>query len=153
MSLEDNAMRFNAAAYALAQQRAKSAPLELTEHDFDQLATISTRQETEAREAQKQAQLAIVQANAAKSAPLQTKAAPAAPETMEEFLARYGTKHVSYQTLYEATGALLEKWAEMNERNKERNRRLDALEQSNAELSARILELEAQRAAKSDVLT
>jgi hypothetical protein len=61
MSLEHDAMRFDASRYAVAQARVKSAPLDLTEADFDQLAIVSKGLETEGREALRHAQLALVQ--------------------------------------------------------------------------------------------
>ena len=66
--------------------RVKSAPLDLTEHDFDQLAIVSPGIEARAREAQKQAQLAVVAAHTVKPT-LQTKAAPPAGTA-------YGTRAV-----------------------------------------------------------
>jgi hypothetical protein len=96
MSLDD-ALRFDQAAYAVAQQRAQNAPLDLTEDDFDQLAVISTRAEADAREALRQAQLALVAARAEPAHVLQTKSAePTAPaETPDAFLRRLSIPDVT----------------------------------------------------------
>jgi hypothetical protein len=151
----DDVMRFDTDAYAIAQQRVTSSPLELTEHDFDQLGIISKKSEADAREALKQAQIALVEANAAKAAALQTKSAEPEPEPepdgMTQWLQKHGKRPATYQALADVTDALIERWKEMNERNKERNARLDTLEQRLTEQDARILELEAQRAASAKV--
>jgi hypothetical protein len=92
------AMRFDPAAYARAQQRVNSAPLEMTEHDFDQLALVSGVLEADARAALREAQLAIVRANQAP--PIATKSAPpAAPDTIETWLQRHGKKSVTWSGL------------------------------------------------------
>lgn len=131
--LEQQAMRFDKAVYDVACELAKSAPLDLNAWHFEQLAIISPVAEMRAREAQRLAQLAIVQSVTQKSTPpLRTKSTPAvkAPDTYEEFIQRYGKKHVTYKALHEATDVLIEA--------------LKALKTENKALAARLLELEAQ---------
>jgi hypothetical protein len=144
----DAALRFDQAIYEEACGLASSSPLDLNEAHFDQLAIISKHSAARAREARRQAQLDIVTKAATAPAPRTSPAAPAPPETMEAFLQKHGKEPATYRALYDAAAALLEiskalktKWDEMNERNKERNARLDALE-------ARLLELEATAAAQ-----
>jgi hypothetical protein len=149
MSLEDGAaMRFDRAAFEIAHQRVKSAPLELDGADFVQLGIVSTQLEADAREAQKQAQLAIVAQR--EPAPVQTKAAPAvkAPETLEEFVERYGKKPVTWRGLMKVIKVSDDVFVDAI---KELRGRADTFEQANKDLSARILEIEAQRAATSKV--
>jgi hypothetical protein len=96
---EDAILRFDKATYDAACELVKAAPLSLTEFHFDQLAIVSPRLETDAREAVRQAQLAIVRANQT-PAPVTKSAEPVkAPETLEEFVQRYGKKPVTWAAL------------------------------------------------------
>lgn len=131
--LESNAMRFDPKAYALAQERMKSAPIELTEQDFDQLAIVSKRLETDALEAKRLAQLALVQPAPA----IVTKSA--APETIDEWVRKHGTKPITGAMLVEVFNVLTKGILAQKSR-------ADTLEQANKDLQARVLELEAQRA-------
>ena len=124
------AMRFAKDAYAVAQQRVQSAPLALTEDDFDQLHIVSPALERDAREALRQAQLAVVQQRA-----VTTKSLPAA---------RTSTAN-QWDGAAETIVTLIA--ANINPAKD----RIAALERRNAELEARVLELEAQHAASSKV--
>ena len=143
MSLEDDVLRFDPAAYAIAQARVTAAPIELTEPDFDQLAIVSTRLEDEAREAKRLAQLALVQP--VPDTAIRTKSvAPAPPESMDEWVKKHGKKTVTGAVLMGVVDVLMECL-------KQNKVRVDNLEQRNQELSMRVLELEARNAAHEAV--
>lgn len=135
MSLEDDAACFNPDAYALAQRRVTRAPLELTEADFAQLASVSPQLETDARDAQQSAQLALV--NARTSAPLHTKAAPATPTT------RTTLTQADVDLIAEGIGT------ELFPIFQNHKAKLATLEQRITEQDARILELEAALASRT----
>jgi hypothetical protein len=137
MSLEDDARRFDPAAYAVAQQRVKSAPLDLTAADFEQLGIVSTRLETEAFEALRHAQLAVVQANKSSVRTLAD-----ADLTWDQFVAKHATMPMTLKNVEAVVAPLRTMWDDMNEKNKERNTKIAALE-------ARVLELEASAAART----
>jgi hypothetical protein len=123
-------------AFELAHARMRLAPIELTESDLDQLATVDPVLETKGREAKRQAQLAIVQQH---TPTLQAKSVKAAPETLEEFVERYGTKTVTWaglsKVLTETDGVFV--------------KAITALKQRYETLEARVLELEASAAART----
>jgi hypothetical protein len=133
-------LRFDKDVYECACVLAKSDPLSLNEWHFDQLAIISKRRETDAREAQRQAQLAIVTAHRVTSAPLFTKAAPAA---LKDWVNKDGTRTVSYKKLDIVVDQIFKVLREVLDKEA-------ALEQANRELSTRVLELEAQAAARTE---
>jgi hypothetical protein len=61
-------------------------------------------------------------------------------EALALFLKTHGKQAATYNDLSGLFDTLMEKWAEMNERNVERNARLDALEKDVAALKARPLQ-------------
>ena len=139
----DAILQFDPNAFALAQQRVKSSPLELVEADYVQLSIVSKSLEADARARVREAQLAIVQANAAKSTPVQTKGtARAAPETHDEFLRQHGKKPATYKALFDAIDFVFTMLKPVKIR-------IETLEQANKDLQARVLELEAEAAARS----
>jgi hypothetical protein len=143
MSLEVDAMRFDPAAYAVAQQRVKSAPLELTESDYAQLAIVSPALEREAIEAVRQAQLAIVRksAQATKTPSHKPVTYAVLGKALEEVI-KIVAKAI--KPLQQSNKELCARVVPLEQSNKE-------LEQSNKELAARVLELEAAAAARSKV--
>jgi len=76
-------------------------------------------------------------------APLETKAInktrPAPPETLDEFIQRYGDKTVTYKALSDTQDVLITVL-------KQHKEKIDALTQANTALSDRVLELEARAA-------
>ena len=121
----DDVLRFDQAAFALAQARMKSMPIELTESDLDQLAIVSPRLEADAREARKQAQLALVRPTPALVTKSVTPTAKRRALTTQD-----------YPEIADAIVAGIKR----------------ALEQPKAEIESlknRILELEAQAAART----
>jgi hypothetical protein len=103
-----------------AYGRMKSAPLTLTAADFDQLAAVSPRLEADGREAQRQAQLAIVR----KSMP------PATPKPVKTLVTRAALDKRTEMLIKVVAQGIKE--------------RLAPLEQRITDQDARILELEAQ---------
>jgi BMFP domain-containing protein YqiC len=142
----DDVMRFDKDIYEAACVLAKTAPLDLNEAHFDQLRIISTHSETRAREAQKAAQLAIVQAHTEKAATLQTKAAPAAERAIKDWVNKDGTRTVSYKTLDVCLDSLFAVLRPMLAKERDR---VKALEQRVTEQDNRILELEAALASRT----
>jgi hypothetical protein len=137
--------------FARAQARIATAPLDLTARDLRLLKTYGGAPlETQAYEARRLAQLEIVRSCGGHQDPsLQTKAAPAAlpPDdslTWTEYVAKHGHKTMTFACAAGMVDVLMERMAAMNEKNVERNKRLDALEN-------RVLELEAQRSAVGHV--
>jgi hypothetical protein len=140
------ALRFDKDVYDAACVLAQSAPLDLNEFHFEQLAIVSPRLEADAREKVRTAQLAIVRANQAAA---QTKAAEsAAPDdtddglTWKQFVAKYANEPMTLGTVVAIIAPLEKAWKDMNARNEQRNVKIAALE-------ARVLELEAQAAART----
>jgi hypothetical protein len=120
-----------------ARANMASAPLTLTDHDFVVLHNYGDEgEDARAYEARRQAQLAIV---AQHTQPMETK--------REALLRKHGHKPVTWKQLT----TVMDKDAEtlvtflkdMNQKNIERNQRLDALEN-------RVLELEAALAARDE---
>jgi hypothetical protein len=144
MSLENDVLRFDKAVFERAHVRMKTAPLELTEADFDQLGIVSPGLQTEAYEARRLAQLALVPP--VPDPPLVTKAADLgpAPDDVAEFLKTHGSEAVTWTGLDEVVNILIEM-------SKGLKGRIDTLEQTNTALQSRVLELEAQAAARSAV--
>jgi hypothetical protein len=140
VSRGDSAMStvYDKTKFELAHARLRLAPIELSETDLEQLATVDPALETKGREAKREAQLAIVRQHTAP--PLQTKSIKAAPpETLDEFVGRYGTKTVTWAGLTKVlseTDAVLVK-------------AITALKQRCETLEARVLELEASAAART----
>jgi hypothetical protein len=97
---EDDVLRFDKAVFERAHARMTSSPIDLTEHDFAQLEIVSKTLETHAREALRQAQLAVV------AVPL-TKTKRVKAETMDAFLQQYGSKPATYQALNNLADRLL----------------------------------------------
>ena len=117
-----------------ARMKITTAPLTLTDHDFVTLHNYGG--EGEARAAWQAKQAAYMATAQPTPAPAALKTKAAAPETMEEWLQRHGTKSV--------TGAMLVATAnEFIEVLKAQKQRVDTLEQANKDLQSRVLELEA----------
>lgn len=137
--IEDDALRFNQAAYDVARARMTAAPRDLTDSDFAQLECVSHALATEAHRAKGLALLDAARPHvpdpASTPAPvLTTSAAPAAPECMDEWVQRYGAAPVTGAVLVKACDA----WIEAMTAQKAR---VDALLE-------RVLELEATAAAR-----
>jgi len=128
-------------ALAVALHRKDHAPLELTPRDFDQLAIIAPELETAAREAQRQAQLAIVAQHRTKAD--DDAADPIKVALMSEelllYLKKHGKQSATLKDLSLTYEMLLADWLKMNAKNIERNKRLDALERELTALKARPL--------------
>jgi hypothetical protein len=147
--MNEDALRFNADAYAVAHERMKSAPLDLTDRDFEQLEIVSHAMATEAHRAKGLAILAAAQ-QPAPDAPKRGQQLRAYFDTTsdDETIAEHCARAPISATPLAYFGKLLAFATDMNAKNIERNTRLDALEQRIKEQDARILELEAQAAAK-----
>jgi hypothetical protein len=118
---------FSQQAYELAVHRKDSAPLDLTAADFDQLAAVSPDLERQARDFQRAAQLAIIEQRCTKALP-----APAADddETLDlvEFCKKYSKRPMTVGLLGEYHKLVRDGWDRMNEKNRQRNAKIAALE-------------------------
>jgi hypothetical protein len=157
-------IRYDPAVYERAYTRLKRAPLDLDAADFAQLEIISPDLVTRAWKARRLAQLAVVRQcggshdSTPQSAPLETKAAPAEALTWDEHVAKHGNLPLRLKDLAvvvdELFAVLKTHKAKISDglmqskgRFESLAARLAALELANEELQARVLELEAQRAA------
>lgn len=139
-------MQYDAAAVSTAIARIDRDPIGLTETDFVLLKEfMGDALETRARDAHHAAILARVPA-----APVLTKAVSAptpaiADMTFEELCEKFPKQVVTLGVLVQVTRFI----DSMNENNKIRNARLDALEAANKTLRERVLELEAVAAVRA----
>lgn len=112
-------------ALAVALHRKDHMPLELTERDFDQLAIVAPDLETEAREAQRQAQLAIVAQHRATTAD--------DDEGLVPFLRKYGKAPIRSELLADILDGLIQGL-------QQRDAKIAGLEHEVASLKARPLQ-------------
>jgi hypothetical protein len=131
----------NRAEFERAKAKIGTAPIDLTDRDFQLLKAYGGDQlEGEAWEAQRLAVRALLPPAPAPTSTKSVKAPKAPPETIAEFVERYGHKTVTYK-------ALAGQWDVFTDVLKHHKEKIDTLTEQNKTLSDRVLELEAQRAA------
>ena len=133
----DDALKFNPGLFARAQERAKDTPLDLTPEDIQQLGIVSPNLAAEALRAQvtthhKMASAALIQ---------ETDPPPAAAAPKKKPTAA----NLPLDELADAIVLAIKKSLEPI------RQRLEAQEKQNSELSARMLEAEAQLAVRGPV--
>ncbi len=143
---EHDVARFDVQAFAVAKERALSAPLALTDRDLDQLRIISATLAEDAFARRKAAQLTIVAG---------TKSTPVA--TADELLASVGSfdelckRFPDHPMTLRTFQPFLKFVDDLKAQNAERATRIATLEERVRQLSDRLVELEAERAiAKGD---
>ena len=146
----------NRAEFERAKAKITTAPLDLAARDFELLETYGGEPLlTKAYEARRLAQLEVVRqcgGSHSNTSPNRVRPAQQAkgietPDdtlTWKEYVAKHGHKKITLAVTDALINVYQKQLDEMNERNKERNARLDALEN-------RVLELEASIAAVSHV--
>jgi hypothetical protein len=113
---------------------------EYTDDDLTIIEGFSGPQSAAAARARRDAALAPPDPPALVTKAIETPAVAADDDTWEQFVARHGDMPMTLKSTAELVNVLMDEWTAMNERNKERNARIAALEAEVDKLKARPLQ-------------